>query len=407
MAWLARACALEALATFGALAACTFSAPGDTMTGALGTSSDTDERVDTGRTDGAPESDTSTGVGSGTGDGDTTAGASTSASEDGTGDPGGVPGAWCTPIPSCEAPLPNPGPALGWAHTESSLASATGGPNHRGRDMFYGESDPQWILAKFAYGPADLDVKDERIDVFLLRECTGDWESLGTTATTFDGTHPTIEGVADSGGRVYMQIPAAQILGPGRHRVHLVARGDDSRADMYIEVVPPGTPIFVSDIDGTLTTSETEEFGALLTGATPEVNPGAPEVLALLAEAGYHPVYLTARPEFLGARTHEFVRQRGLPPGIVRTTLNFDGALGSAAVEYKVGELQALADRGLVPDWVFGNTDSDAEAYDVAGILPLDQRILYQYEDAFGGRTIQAYAELAAELGGLPDLCGE
>ena len=33
---------------------------------------------------------------------------------------------------------------------------------------------------------------------------------------------------------------------------------DNSRADQYIDVVPPGAPMFVSDIDGTLTTSEFE-----------------------------------------------------------------------------------------------------------------------------------------------------
>jgi hypothetical protein len=319
----------------------------------------------------------------------------------------GVPGAWCVPIPDCAAPLPNPGPEIPWEQGESSLVVASGAPNHRGRDMFYGEGDPQWVLGKLAYGPTDWDLEGERVDLFLLRDCTGDWESLGTTTTTFEGTHPTVEGVADTGGRVYLQIPEAQRLGLGRHRVHMVARGDLSRADMYIEVVPPGTPIFVADIDGTLTTSETEEYGALLTGTTPEVNPGAPQVLSLLAERGYHPVYVTARPEFLGARTHEFIRERGLPAGIVHTTLNFDGALGDAAVEYKTGELAALAARGLHPDWVFGNTGSDAQAYENAGILPKDRRIFFQFEDALGGRTIQAYGELAAEVGALPDLCVE
>lgn len=324
-----------------------------------------------------------------------------------TGSDPGVPGAWCTEIPDCAAPLPNPGPELPWEHSESTFVVASGSPNHRGRDMFYLEDDTQWVLGKFAYGPTDWDLEGERVDVFLLRGCTGDWESLGTTTTTFEGTHPVVEGVEDTGGRVYMQIPADKALGPGRHRVHMVARGDLTRADMYIEVVPPGTPIFISDVDGTLTTSETEEYGALLSGSTPEVNAGAPQALGILAERGYHAVYLTARPEFLGRRTHEFVRERGLPPGIVRTTLNFEGALGNAAIEYKTTELAALAARGLYPDWVFGNTDSDAQAYENANVLPKDRRIFFQYDDAHGGRTIQAYGELAADLGALPDLCVE
>ena len=42
------------------------------------------------------------------------------------GDPG-VPGAWCTAIPDCAAPLPHPGPAIDWAQSESSFVVASGG----------------------------------------------------------------------------------------------------------------------------------------------------------------------------------------------------------------------------------------------------------------------------------------
>ncbi len=261
------------------------------------------------------------------------------------------------------------------------------------------------MLGKFAYGLTDWDLEDERVDLWLLRDCGGTWEFLGTTTTTYEGTHVSVEGVEDTGGRVYYPIPAEKELGPGRHRVHMVARGDNSTADVYIEIVPPGTPIFVSDVDGTLTTEETEEFFDLLTGDTPQINPWAAQVLGTLAAKGYHPVYLTARPEFLGARTQAFVRERNLPPGIVHTTLSSTGALGNAAVGYKTGELAMLAQRQLVPDWVFGNTDSDAEAYENAGIEPVEQRIFFRFDDPYGGRRIESYEELLDEVDALPDLC--
>lgn len=322
-----------------------------------------------------------------------------------TGDTGGVPGAWCDAIPTCDAVLPPAGPLLEWAHSESSIVTASGGPNHRGRDMLYGLDDPQWVLAKFAYGPTDYDLEDEQVDAYLLRDCTGDWEPLGSLRTTNEGDHGAVEGVTDTGGRIYFEIPADAQLGPGRHRVHFVVRGDGSRADQYVEVVPEGTPLFVADVDGTLTTSETEEFFDLLSGTLPAVQPGAPAALQALAAKGYHPVYITARPEFLGTRTQQFVHDRGLPPGIVHTTLNYDGALGDAAIAYKLGELQALAVRGLVPSWAFGNTSSDADAYDMAGIEPVAQRVFLQYDDAHGGRRIESWDELVAELEALPDLC--
>lgn len=309
----------------------------------------------------------------------------------------------CEPVPSCDAPPPAAQPLLDWEHFDSTLATASGSQRHRGRDMFYNPGDTHWAMAKFAYGPTDWDLSGEQVDAFLSRNCEGDWEPLGPSFTTFDGDHPTVEGVEDSGGWVFFQMPMGLPL--GRHRIHWVVRGDDTRADTYIEVVEPGTPIILSDIDGTLTTAEFERFIDYLLDNIPDVNPGAPEALDALVAKGFRPMYLTARPEFLGNRTYEFIELHGLPPGIIHTTLSATGALGGAAVTYKTDELAALAARGLVPTWVIGNTDSDATAYDNAGIQPLDHRIFYQFDDPFGGRRIDNYFDLVPEFEALDPVC--
>jgi hypothetical protein len=310
----------------------------------------------------------------------------------------------CEPVPACnDVPIPDGGPLLEWEQFGTTAVVLSGAPRHRGRDMFYNPDDAHWAMAKFAYGPTDWDLSQEQVDAYLLRNCEGDWELLGSLFTTDDGDHPTVEGVEDSGGWVFFEMP--EPLPPGRHRVHWVVRGDGSRADTYIEVVEPGTPIILSDIDGTLTTAEWERAVDFLLDTIPEVNEGAPEALQALVDLGYRPMYLTARPEFLGNRTYEFIEARGLPPGIIHTSLSATGALGDAAVELKTGELDALAARGLLPRWVFGNTDSDAEAYDNAGILPLEQRVFFQYEDMFGGRTIESYTELLPEFAELDPVC--
>lgn len=304
-----------------------------------------------------------------------------------------VPGALCDPVPSCEAPLP------GDPDIEEVL-------NHRGRDMFYLEDDDHWVLAKFAdSGIFDFDYHGDEVSIYLLRGCTGDWEFLGTAYASEDGDNPTVEGIEDTGGRIYFKIPDDKKLGLGRHRIHMVVETDNSRADQYIDVVPPGAPIFVSDVDGTLTTSEFVEFLDLLIGTIPDANPFAAEALSLLASKGYHPMYITARPEFLYKRTREFVRTRGFPNGIVHTTLSKDGALGDEAITYKTDELARLAQKGLKPTFVFGNTDSDAQAYENGDITPLDHRVFYQFADMFGGRTIDSYQELLDEFEALPDLC--
>lgn len=328
----------------------------------------------------------------------------TTVADDGTSDGGAAPGAWCGPVPQCEAPLPTV-PTLPWNDEASAISVALGSPHHRGRDFFYREDDEQWLIGKFTYGLSDKDIHGEQVDIYLLRDCVGDFELIGTALTTLDRSHPTVEGVDDSGGRVYFQIPDDMRLGPGRHRVHFIVRGDGSRTDAFIDVVPSGAPVIVTDVDGTLTTAEAEEFSAFLTGATPAVQPGAPQALGALVERGYHILYLTARPEFLVQRTRDFVRERGLPRGLIHTTLGLTGALGAEAIQYKDDELAALAARGLLPSYAFGNSSSDGDAYQHAAILPVDQRFFVAYDDAWGGRRIESFTEVIAEFEAVPDLC--
>lgn len=350
------------------------------------------------------EVNASTGEVGASGGGDATSGATGSGSAGGSTE--SAPGAWCKPIPACDAPPPAPGAKGSWNHAiESPLIVAAGSPNHRGRDLFLNPGDAQWIIGKFAYGLVDKDLKDENVDVYLLRDCGDTWEKLGTAVTTAEDQHPTVEGVDDSGGRVYFKIPDEKKLGPGRHRVHLVVQGDLSSTDLFLEVVPPKTPVFVTDVDGTLTDNETAEFGALLTGKLPGVHPDAAKLYDVLISKGYHPMYLTARPEWLVGRTRELLDTNKFPPGIVHTTLGLTGATGDPAGAFKITELAELALKGIVPGYGFGNTASDADAYESAHI-PVDDRFFYQFVDAKHlGHEIMSYTELLTELEALPSLC--
>lgn len=315
---------------------------------------------------------------------------------DGTTGGTGVPGALCDPIPVCDAPPPT---IPGQGEPESDLS--------RGRDMFYVEGEDQWVIAKFTkWGfPADKDIEGSAVHLFLDRGCEGAWEELGIAITTSEGEHPPVQGVDDSGGRVYYKISDSDRLDFGRHRVHLVVEDHWNTVDLVIDVVPSGAPIFVSDVDGTLTTSENEEAWDFLLGDIPEANPFAAEALGLLAAKGYRPMYLTARPEWLDRRTREFVAMRGFPAGIIHTTLTYTGGTGDTASAYKTGEFELLKAKGLVPTWLFGNKDSDAEAFE-STMIPTDQRVLFQFTDAVhGARRIESYQELLAEFEALPDLC--
>ncbi|HEU4407817.1 MAG TPA: phosphatidylinositol transfer protein [Polyangiaceae bacterium] len=311
----------------------------------------------------------------------------------------------CIADTACDAAPPPTGPKRSFRRFESHLIAALG-QRHRGRDLFLNPGDQVWALAKFAYGPTDKDLRGEDVDVYLARDCGGAWQKLGTARTTDDGDHPTVEGVADTGGWVFFPVPASLGLGEGRHRFRFVVAGDLTATESFVEIVKPGTPVIVSDVDGTLTTAELEEFGDLLTGQIPDVNESAPELVGTWAARGYRRFYLTARPEWLAGRTREFLRLRGLPEGVVHTTLGFTGATGSSAASFKTGELAQLASKGLVPAFALGNTETDAEAYSNANIGPASSRIFLKFsDDEFGGRRVESYGELLDEAAALPDLC--
>lgn len=335
-----------------------------------------------------------------------TGGASDGGMSEGGAGGGGAPGTNCPNVLSCSAEYPDLGEPRDWIHTGSAFTAASF-DNHRGRDMFYNPGDEIWVMAKFSYGVFDDDIQDEDVDIYLNRDCSDSWEALGTFRTTDDGEHPTVEGVEDTGGWIYYQLPAELALGVGRHRFLMAVGGDLTTTEVYVDIVEPGTPLVVSDVDGTLTTTETEEFSALLTGDLPGSNVDSAHVLQGLADKGYRIFYITARPHFLHGRTREFLSAYQYPLGLVHTTLSLTGATGSSAVAYKSGELAAIGARGLVPAWAFGNTDSDAEAYDVSSIEPAEHRVMYQFtDDVHGSRRIEAYTELLPEVGASdPAVC--
>jgi hypothetical protein len=309
----------------------------------------------------------------------------------------------CPSVSACDAAPPDPGAARPWRHKAPS-----GAANHRGRDLFVNPGGPQWVIATLRYGLPLLEsgLTDEEVDIYLLRACGATWEKLGSALIAATPSHPDVEGVGDAPGRLFFEIPADRRLAAGRHRLRVVVAGDLSAAELFIEVVPPGTPLFVSDVDGTLTTSEDAQTISLLTGVSPAENRDAPQVLTLLARKGYRPLYLTARPEWLSSSTRDWLAGKGFPPGIVHTTLSSGTTSGAAATTYKSDELTLLANKGLKPTFAFGNTSSDADAYNNADIKPLADRIFYQYTDsAWNGRRVDDYASLLSEWASLPPVC--
>ncbi|MGQ0504251.1 MAG: LNS2 domain-containing protein [Myxococcaceae bacterium] len=303
----------------------------------------------------------------------------------------------CPQRPACEVPLLLPA-TTPWRHFSSYFF--VGSPRHRGRDLFLREGAPAWALGKFAYGWSDRELKDEDVVVYLLKDCKGPWIEVATQPTTRDGDHAAVEGVKDSGGRVYTNLGT---LGAGRHKVRMVVKGDNSYADQFIEVLPNNARVAVSDVDGTLTTEENAQLKSLFNGNPPAESSGAPAVLKALSDAGFYIFYLTARPDWLHTRTHEWLSLRGFPRGLVHTSLSFTGLTGDAAANFKTNELAALkASIGLTPEYGMGNTAADVTAYGAANVT---QRYFYQFDPGLSGTRVDDYNALVPTLKAVPAVC--
>jgi hypothetical protein len=322
-----------------------------------------------------------------------------------------LPAGKCAARPACDAPLTAAGPARGWKHTQSKLIARSGKPRHRGRDLFTMVGAPQWVIGKFAYGAIDKDLADEEVDAFLLRGCGPTWEKIGTFVTSDDkrpaSLHAAVDGVEDRGGRIFVDLAKSpRPLEVGRHRIRMIVAGDGTGTDQFIEVLPAGAKIVVSDVDGTLTSSETAVWSDIAEQGAPTANPGAADLMKVIASHGHYLFYLTARPDWLTEKTREWFTLRGFPPGILHTTLLAQGAFGPTAAAFKVAELEDLRRAtGLIPIFAFGNMPSDVDTYATAKI---DAASCYFYQltgQLKGGVAHDSYPKLVPTFAAMPDAC--
>lgn len=320
----------------------------------------------------------------------------------------------CRLAPTCIQKGPAHPKAAGFKHNINKITSRLGKAIHRGRDVIAVEGAPIVIQGKFTYGLTDSDIIGENVDIYLSQGCRSGWKKIGSATTTVDGQHEAVDGVEDTGGRIYADISKFGIkkLPVGRHKVTLVLTGDNTTAELYVDVLPRDNKVVVSDIDGTLTTSEMAAASEVI-GIQPKAHAYAPEMLQILYKRGYHIFYLTARPEWLMPNTRAWLRDKGFPPGSIHTTNSPIGAQGDSAVAYKTAEIKALkANTGIVPSFAFGNKPSDVTAFGDAGV-PAKGSFFYKLEgekkgeagDAKGGTIHDAYSKLIPFVNSLQNVC--
>ncbi len=312
----------------------------------------------------------------------------------------------CQIIPNCKQTLPSLGRAPGFDSFFKKVLYS-GYAHHRARDILTVPGADPVLHAKFTYGPIDKDLKGEKVDVYLSSACTSPLKKIGTVVTSQDDVNPTTENVRDSGGRIFTKLSQLGVrnLPVGRHRILFVVQADQTMTEAYVNVVEPSSKVVVSDIDGTLTSSELAAATEII-GIQPSAHPAAADALMALRKRGYQIFYLTARPEWLMPQTREWLKAKGFPPGTIHTTDSKIGAQGDAAKQYKINEIALLRKQtGIVPSFAFGNKPSDVDAFSQSGI-PAQSSYYYKLDgDAQGGVNHADYAKLAAGFAKLPVAC--
>ncbi len=276
----------------------------------------------------------------------------------------------------------------GFSRTSSRVIALTGA-RHRAQDVIVPPHTVTSFAAKFAYGPTWKDLEGERVKVYI--DNCGGWVDLGTVTTDGDG---------------YATLPVNVLLGAGQYELRFVARGDASQARSTLWVLPAGTHVTVTDIDGTLTTSDTELWKQLFDGSYVPVAQGSAQALTRAhANRGDVVIYLTGRPSWLIDQTRSWLVDRGFARGPVHLAdsnaevLPIDASVGA----YKEAWLEELEAYGYRIDLAYGNATTDIHAYTGAGIAPSRQWIIGTNAGAEGTHAVGAsWAARTAEVQALP-----
>ena len=252
---------------------------------------------------------------------------------------------------------PDAGPAAGFDHWKSNLVADLGDPVHRGLDLVASaDADDQLIEGDASYGPTDKALEDEQVDLFACKE--GAWQPLGSVRT-------------DGEGHFALALSGDARLSIGLRDMYASIAGDRTGARFVAYVAPANSELAVSDVDGTLTSSENAYAGDIVLGLGVDAQPGAAAAFSRLAHAGYQPVYVTARARVFTASTRAWLADQHFPRGPVRLS---PGVVlpGGATQQYKSDTLAALQAADLAIAIGNGNRATDVAAYQSAGV-PADR----------------------------------
>jgi len=254
------------------------------------------------------------------------------------------------------AGAPDAGPAGDFRHFTSSVISHLGDAKHRGFDLVASASSPtQRLEGWISYTVLDKALEDEDVDVFACR--AGQWRPVGTART-------------DDEGHFALDLSGADRLPVGMRDLFVSVKGDRTGVGFLGYVAPDGARLIVSDVDGTLTSSENAFLETITLGIEPGARAGAAQAYNAATARGLQLIYVTARGNQYTTDTREWLDHKGFPRGPVRLSPSFLTLPGGDTVDYKTQTIAALSNAGLEVAAGVGNRASDVTAYTNTGVTP-------------------------------------
>jgi len=235
----------------------------------------------------------------------------------------------------------------------------------------------QPILGRMARSPVELGlggdpIPGEWVSAWRL-DAAGDWTQVGRARTDDDGGYA-------------FALSGDDRFGVGSHWVYGVLEATGSCVEHGYFLWPAGTPVVVTDIDGTLTLDDTELALQIGDGSyVPRAYTAAADLMNAWRDKGYQVVYMTARPHVFRAETRAWFARFGYPAGPIITANAL--VLGEDAVAYKSAWMSWIQDDlGWDVAAAYGNADSDIAAYEATGV-PKDRTFIIGPEAGASGTT--------------------
>lgn len=276
---------------------------------------------------------------------------------------------------SAQAPLDLP--REGFKHRRNRAASVFR-DRHSVNDVLAVFGRAVTLEAKFSFGLLGRDVFDEEAEIWIDR-CGPRYTMIHRAQT-------------DGHGRIKWTMPADLLNTPGQYRIWMRLVGDGSSAFATLRLVESQRKIAVFDVDGTLTTHETDltlnVLSELAKGCfSPPRRAYSAELTQLFKARGYEIVYLSGRHYFLNELTRKWLLKNDFAPGTVVVTQSVFQALPNqrSVGKYKSSELTKLKAAGFFIERAYGNAWTDISRYKEAGIPNKNIYVVGRFSGLWGG----------------------